>query len=38
IACLTSLTAFAIKPSYPILIYAYLSLQYLFSEYLYPKI
>jgi len=38
IACLTSITAFAIKPSYPILIYAYLSLQYLFSEYLYPKI
>lgn len=38
VACVTSITAFAIKPSYPILIYAYFSLQYLFSEYYYPKL
>lgn len=38
IACLTSITVFINRPSYPVLIYAYLSLQYLFSEYVYPKI
>lgn len=38
IACLTSITAFTIRPSYPVLIYTYMSLQYLFSEYIYPKI
>ncbi len=38
IACFTSITVFVIQPSYLVLIYAYLSLQYLFSEYLYPKL
>ncbi|EKD52845.1 MAG: hypothetical protein ACD_61C00221G0003 [uncultured bacterium] len=38
IALLTSTTAFIIKPSYFILIYLYFTLQYLFSEYIYPKI
>lgn len=38
IACLTSITAFIIKPSYPIMIYVYFSLQYLFSQYIYPKL
>lgn len=38
IACLTSITVFIIKPSYPVLIYIYFSLQYLFSEYVYPRI
>lgn len=38
IACLTSITVMIIRPAYPVLIYAYFSLQYLFSEYLYPKI
>ncbi len=38
IALLTSITAFLITPSYFILVYNYLSLQYLFSEYIYPKL
>jgi len=38
IALLTSTTAFFLKPSYFVLVYLYLTLQYLFSEYLYPKI
>jgi len=38
IALTTSTTAIIITPSYSIFIYAYFSLQYLFSEYLYPKI
>jgi len=38
IALITSTTAFVITPSYFIFIYLYFSLQYLFSEYIYPKI
>jgi len=38
IAIITSSIAFVIKPSYFLLIYLYLSLQYTFSEYLYPRI
>lgn len=38
VALLTSTTAMIIRPSYFILIYIYFSLQYAFSEYLYPKI
>lgn len=37
LACLTSITAFFIQPSYYILIYIYFSLQYTFSEYVYPR-
>ncbi len=38
VACLTSITAFIMRPSYFVLVYAYFSLQYLFSEYYYPKL
>lgn len=38
IACLSSVLVMFIKPSYPVFIYAYLSAQYLFSEYIYPKL
>jgi len=38
LACLTSLVAMIIQPNYFYLIYLYLSLQYTFSEYLYPKL
>lgn len=37
IACLTSGLAMTIQPNYFFLIYLYLSLQFAFSEYLYPK-
>jgi len=37
LACVTSITAFFIRPNYFILIYIYFSLQYTFSEYLYPR-
>ena len=38
IALLTSTLAMIIHPSFPILTYIYFSLQYTFSEYIYPKI
>jgi len=37
VALLTGTGAMIIKPSYFVLIYLYLSLQYLYSEYFYPK-
>lgn len=37
-ACLTGSIALIFRPSIPVLIYVYFSFQYLFSEYLYPKI
>lgn len=38
IACLTSTTALFIQPSIYIIIYLYFSLQYSYSEYIYPKL
>jgi hypothetical protein len=38
IACLTSAFAFISQPNYFILIYLYISLQLVFSEYIYPKL
>jgi hypothetical protein len=38
VACLSSTIALVLQPSYPIFLYLYLSGQYLYSEYLYPKI
>lgn len=38
IACLTSAIAMIIQPNYFFLIYLYLSLQLVFSEYLYPRL
>lgn len=38
IACLTSAYAMIIQPNYFYLVYLYLSLQYAFSEYLFPKL
>lgn len=38
IACLSSATVFILQPTYPVLIYLYFSLQYLFSEYVYPSL
>jgi hypothetical protein len=38
LACLTSFIALIIQPNYFLLLYLYLSLQFTFSEYLYPNL